>query len=69
MAVNNTEKYYDKSVIVADDIDSKTVVYLSRVFQIPIIIKKDASHSLSEREIDRSDVTVIFGFDTSGDLY
>ncbi|MFH1899183.1 MAG: LytR C-terminal domain-containing protein [Patescibacteria group bacterium] len=69
VAVNNSEKFYEKSIIVAQDPNSKTVAFLSRVFKIPTIIQKEEARSFNENEIDRSDVTVIFGFDTSGDLY
>lgn len=69
VAVNNTEKIYEKSVIVAQDPNSQTAAFLSRVFRIPNIIRKEEARSYNENEIDRSDVTVIFGFDTSGDLY
>ena len=69
IAVNNTEKFYDTSVIIADDVNSKTVSFLSRVFNIPNVLSKEESRSFTENEIDRSDVSVIFGFDTSGDLY
>ena len=69
VAVDNTDKFYDQSVIITDDINSKTAAFLSRVFNISTIITKEESHSFIETEIDRSDVSVIFGFDTSGDLY
>ncbi|MFH1648412.1 MAG: LytR C-terminal domain-containing protein [Patescibacteria group bacterium] len=69
VAIDNTERFYDNSYIVADDINSKTVEMLSNVLRIDNIIQKEQSHSLTENEIDRSDVVVIFGFDTSGDLY
>lgn len=69
VAVTNTEKFYDKSVIIADDVNSNTVMFLSRVFMIPEIIQKDEARSFTENEIDRADITIIFGFDTSGDLY
>jgi hypothetical protein len=69
VAVNNTEKLYDKSVIVAQDPNSKTAAFLSRVFNIPNIINREEARSFNENEIYRSDITVIFGFDTSGDLY
>jgi len=69
VAVNNTEKLYDQSVIISDDPNSVTAAFLSRVFMIPNIISKSEARSFNENEIDRSDVTVIFGFDTSGDLY
>ena len=69
VAVSNTESYYDKSVIVAQDPHCRTAIFLSQVFKIPNIISKEEARSYNENEIDRSDVTVIFGFDTSGDLY
>lgn len=69
VAVGNTEKQYNTSVVIADDPDSKTAAFLSRVFMIPQVISKTESYSFMENEIDRSDVVVIFGFDTSGDLY
>lgn len=69
VAVSNTERIYDRSVIISDDPNSVTAAFLSRVFMIPNIISKSEARSFNENEIDRSDVTVIFGFDTSGDLY
>lgn len=71
VATQNTTKTYDKSVIVTDDNASETVLFLSRVFRISNIISKAEarSHSIMENEVDRSDVVVILGFDTSGDLY
>lgn len=69
VAVNNTENFYEKSIIVAEDPNSRTAGFLSRVFKIPNIIQKEEARSFNENEIDRSDITVIFGFDTSGDLY
>ncbi|MFZ2664543.1 MAG: LytR C-terminal domain-containing protein [Patescibacteria group bacterium] len=69
VAVTNTENSYDRSVIIADDVDSETALFLSRVFMIPDVIQKDKARSYPENEIDRSDVIVIFGFDTVGDLY
>ena len=69
IAISNTERFYDNSFIVADDINSQTVEVLSRVLRIDNIIMKSESHSFMENEIDRSDIVIIFGFDTSGDLY
>jgi len=71
VATQNTIKTYDKSLIVTDDAASETALFLSRVFRIPNIISKSEaqSHSIMENEIDRSDIVVILGFDTSGDLY
>lgn len=69
VGVSNTDKFYDKSVIVAEDPNSQTAAFLSRVFKIPNVVDKEKARSFNENEIDRADITVIFGFDTSGDLY
>jgi len=69
VAIDNTEKFYDTSVIIADDVNSKTAIFLSRVFNISNILPKEESRSFIENGVDRSDISVIFGFDTSGDLY
>lgn len=69
VATRGASRTYDQSVIIADDKNSQTVGFLSKVFQISNIISKDEARSFLENEIDRSDVVVIFGFDTSGDLY
>jgi len=69
VATQNTSKTYDKSVIIADDVNSSTAGFLSRVFKINTIISKEQAGGYMENEIDRSDVLVIFGFDTLGDLY
>lgn len=69
IAIDNTEAFYDSSVIIADDTDCYTVEILSRVLRIDNIVSKSESYSFREGEIARSDVVVILGFDTLGDLY
>jgi len=69
VATQNSSNTYDKSYIIADDINSQSVAFLSRVFKISSIIPKNESYSFKENVIDRSDVVLIFGFDTLGDLY
>jgi hypothetical protein len=69
VATQNTINEYEKSVIISEDLDSSTVGFLSRVFKIDNVISKDQASGYKENEIDRSDVIVIFGFDTLGDLY
>jgi len=69
VATNSTARTYDKSVIITDDINSQTTGFLSRVFKIDNIITKDQAGVYIENEVDRSDVVVIFGFDSSNDLY
>lgn len=69
VATQNTSRTYDKSVIIADDVNSMTVGFLSRLFKISNVVSKDHAGAYTENEIFRSDVVVIFGFDTLGDLY
>ena len=69
VATQNSSNTYDTSYIIADDVNSQSVAFLSRVFNIKNIISKDEPHSFIESVVDRSDIVVIFGFDTSGDLY
>lgn len=69
VSTQNTSKLYDKSVIITDETSSYTVAFLSRVFRINNIMTKNEARSFLENEIDRSDIVVIFGFDSSGDLY
>lgn len=69
VSTQNTSSTYEKSYIISNDVGSETVAFLSRVFKIPNIISKESAKNFLENEIDRSDVTVIFGFDSSGDLY
>jgi hypothetical protein len=68
VALGNADRTYSLSVIVADDLDSKTVRFLSRVFNIKNVVKK-ADGYVQEHEVDRSDIVVIMGFDTTEKLY
>jgi hypothetical protein len=69
IATQNSSNTYDESYIIAENKNSDTAAFLSRVFKIDKIISKDESYSFTESVIDRSDIVVIFGFDTAGDLY
>lgn len=68
VASGNSDKTYSSSVIVADDPNSQTCRFLSSVFKITNIVPK-GGNNLGEHEIDRSDIVVIIGFDTSSKLY
>lgn len=69
VAVSNASGKYDKSLIVSDMKDSDTVNYLSRVLGVETLISKSAAENYHENVIDRSDITVIIGFDTAESLY
>ena len=69
VASSSSSRTYDKSVIITDDLGSNTTNFLSRVFKITNILPREQASAYLENEVDRSDVVIIFGFDTSGDLY
>jgi len=68
VAVGNSDKPYSASMIIADDPNSVSCLTLSRVFGIKQVFKKGQTN-VSEHELDRSDIVVILGFDTSSELY
>ncbi|KKS66328.1 MAG: hypothetical protein UV35_C0018G0007 [candidate division WWE3 bacterium GW2011_GWB1_42_6] len=69
VAVSNASTLYDTSYIATDIRDSATLTYLSRVLGIQNIISKTEAQKFNENEVDRSDITVIVGFDTADSLY
>ena len=69
MAVSNASSRYDASYIITDIRDSATLSYLSRVLGIKNVISKEEAQRFNENEVDRSDITVIVGFDTADSLY
>lgn len=68
VALGNADKTYSQSVIIADDPNSQTCRFISRVFNIRNIVSKTTG-SIQEHEVDRSDIVVIMGFDTTEKLY
>jgi hypothetical protein len=68
VALGNADKTYSLSVIVADDPNSQTCRFLSRVFNIKNIVNKTGNY-VQEHEVDRSDIVIIMGFDTTEKLY
>jgi hypothetical protein len=68
VALGNADKTYSTSMIVTDDPNSRTSLFLSRVFNISKVVAKTGNGS-QEHEIDRSDIVIIIGFDTSDGLY
>jgi len=68
VAIGNSDQPYSNSIIIAENTDSLTCRYLSKALGIPNIVDKNGTN-LGEHEIDRSDIVVILGFDTSEQLY
>lgn len=69
VGVSNASSSHDTSYIVTDVKDSATLTYISRVLGISNVLTKKEAEKFNENEIDRSDITVIVGFDTAGALY
>ncbi|HAI62827.1 MAG: hypothetical protein UU64_C0003G0015 [candidate division WWE3 bacterium GW2011_GWF2_41_45] len=69
VAVSNAASRYETSYIATDIRDSATLSYLSRVLGIRNIISKQEAQKFNENEVDRSEITVIVGFDTADSLY
>lgn len=63
VASDNTRTPYETSYIITSDPTSATVAFLTHTFNITNIISKTDAAGFLEGEIDRSDITVIFGFD------
>lgn len=69
VGASNASLSYDTSYIVTDIKDSSTLNYISRVLGISNVLTKMEAEKFNENEVDRSDITVIVGFDTAGALY
>lgn len=65
VAVANSTEPLSDTVLVVDDPASESVQFLVRAFSIKKIISKADAFGLREAEIDRSDITLILGFDFS----
>ncbi len=69
VGVSNASSSHDTSYLVTVVKDSETLTYISRVLGISNVLTKKEAEKFNENEIDRSDITVIVGFDTAGALY
>jgi hypothetical protein len=69
VAVSNSIKPVEHSVIITDRQDSLTVRKLAKIFGVsPIINKQDAKSQFSDSELDRADVVLVIGFDLASSL-
>ncbi|GIW69712.1 MAG: hypothetical protein KatS3mg101_0459 [Patescibacteria group bacterium] len=69
VGVSNASINYENSYIITDIEDSVTLNYISRVLGISNVLTKKEAEKFNENEIDRSDITVIVGFDIAEALY
>ena len=68
VAVGNTQNDYEKSVIISDDPTTESTQILQKIFKIENIISDFEAGKFNESEIDRSDITIIFGLDFAKSL-
>jgi len=68
VAVGNTRNIYEESLIITDDATSESTRMIAQIFNIERIILYSDAHNFPESEINRSDVTVIFGLDFAASL-
>ncbi|MFZ5425247.1 MAG: LCP family protein [Patescibacteria group bacterium] len=68
IATSNAGKVYSESLIIAKNPDSPSVKYIAKFFNISNILPKDSLKTLTENEIERSDITVILGLDIANAL-
>jgi hypothetical protein len=60
---------YPNTVLIVDDMNFKTVSYIKKSFNISTVYTKEESPFTKESSIDRSDITLILGFDLANQIY
>ena len=63
VAVGNTLQTYEESIIITDDDISESTRIISQIFGIKKVILNSDALNFDENEINRSDITIIFGLD------
>ena len=66
VATGNTNESYEESILIVDDLTSESTRIISEIFGIKNIILYSDIRGFSESEINRSDMTIIFGLDFAG---
>ena len=66
VATGNTNESYEESILIVDDPTSESTRIISEIFGIKNIILYSDIRGFSESEINRSDMTIIFGLDFAG---
>lgn len=67
-AVDNAQKRYEKSIIIAQDLSSETLMRVSKTLGISDIRKKHEDLLIDEPAILRADIAIILGFDKAAEL-
>jgi len=68
ISMGNTTENFENSVIVTDDMESETFKEIVTFFNIKNVLPKESALFIDESEVNRADITVIFGFDISGGM-
>ncbi|MFC1756015.1 LytR C-terminal domain-containing protein [Patescibacteria group bacterium] len=66
VATGNTRDSYENSILIVDDLTAESTRIISEIFGIDNIILYSDIRGFSESEVNRSDITIIFGLDFAG---
>lgn len=69
VSIENALENYSNTVLVVDDVDSFTVAYIKKAFNIEKVYTKEEAPFIKESALSRSDITLILGFDLATSLY
>lgn len=69
VSIENALDKYTNSVLIVDSPDSKTVSYIKKAFNIDKVYTKEEAPFVKESSVDRSDITLILGFDLASKIY
>lgn len=68
VAVGNSSRTYEKSVLIVDDMDSESTRIIRNLFDLNEVIVVSQAGDYPENEINRSDITLIIGLDIAHSL-
>lgn len=69
VAMENSSSKYDDTVLVVDELDSSTVAYIKKVFNVKLVYTKEQASFIKEDALTRSDIVLFIGFDLEDRLY
>ena len=69
VSIENATDQYSNTVLITDDLDSQTVAYIKKAFNIDRVYTKSDAPFVKESAISRSDITLILGFDLATRVY
>ncbi|MFC1722274.1 LytR C-terminal domain-containing protein [Patescibacteria group bacterium] len=68
VAVGNTNNDYEDTVLITNSPTAESTKLLKKIFKIENVLLDSEAHNFRESEIDRADITIIFGLDFAKSL-